>query len=154
MLATSQAEHIGRRAAECSACRADLSGHDLPARVKQIFACRTQLALQQRAVAAQQVAVAAQQEPVAEEAGQPQPPGIVSTAGSFAPCQLPALPMRPTTPLQPPTLMQSGVQPQTPMPPPLAQPVRTPGQTPSAARTELPPPSASTLHAPSHLFIT
>ena len=79
MLATSQAEHIGRRAAECSACRADLSGHDLPARVKHIFACRTQLALQQRAVAAQQVAVAAQLEPVAEEAGQPQPPGIGST---------------------------------------------------------------------------
>ena len=64
MLATSQAEHIDRRAAECSACRADLSGYDLPSRVKHIFACRTQLVLQQRAVAAQQVAVAAQQEPM------------------------------------------------------------------------------------------
>ena len=112
MFATSQAKHIDRRAAECSTCRADLSGHDLPARVKHIFACRTQLALQQRA--AQQVAVAAQQEPVAEEAGQPQPPGIGLTAGSFAPCQLPALPMRPPSPslslLQPPPLPQRSLR--------------------------------------------
>ena len=118
MLATSES----RRAAECSACRADLSGHDLPARVKHIFACRTHLALQQRAgaaqqraVATQQVAVAAQQEPVAEEAGQPQPPGIGSMAGSLSPCQLPALPMRPPTQLQPPTPPQSGAQPPTPL---------------------------------------
>ena len=115
MLATSQAEHIDRRAAECSACRADLSGYDLPSRVKHIFACRTQLVLQQRAVAAQQVAVAAQQEPGAEEAGQPQPPGIGSMAGSLSPCQLPALPMRPPTQLQPPTPLQSGAQPPTPL---------------------------------------
>ena len=121
-----------RRAAECSACRADLSGDNLATRIKHIFACRAHTA-QQVTVAAQQVAAAesaaelhaAAEDAAAEEAGQLQADCIGATAESFAPGpQLSALPMQPPTPMQPP--------------------MRTPGQTPAVARTVLPQPSTAT----------
>ena len=90
-----------RRAAECSACRADLSGDNLATRIKHIFACRAHTA-QQVTVAAQQVAAAelhaAAEDAAAEEAGQLQADCIGATADSFAPGpQLSALPMQPPT---------------------------------------------------------
>ena len=127
-----------RRVAECSACRADLSGDNLATRIKHIFACRRAHDMQQ-AVAAVPAAVttaAAAAPGVSDE-----PPATEVTAEvaakaaaaeaeaaaaaeRAAPCQLSARPMQPPTPIQP--LM------------------RTPGQTPSAPRTVLPQPSVAT----------
>ena len=132
-----------RRVAECSACRADLSGDNLATRIKHIFACRRAHDMQQ-AVAAVPAAVTTaaaaapgvSDEPPATEVTAEVTAEVAAKAAAAeaeaaaaaeraAPCQLPALPM----------------QPPTPMPPPM----RTPGQTPSAARTVLPQPSVATV---------
>ena len=79
MLATAEF----RRAAECSACHADLSGDDLPTRIKHIFACRAHTVQQVMVVAAAAAESAAEQHAAAEDAAK-----------------------QPALPMQPPMLMQ------------------------------------------------